>query len=79
MALLGNYKEITDFIPLEYQEKYNFVNKRTALNIVHNPPSLEKLEEAKNRLKYEELFSFMFKINYLKMENKNKNSGIKKK
>ena len=48
MALLGNYKEITDFIPTEYQEKYNFVNKRTALNIVHNPPSIEKLEEAKN-------------------------------
>ena len=46
--------------------------------IVDFPPSLEKLEEAKNRLKYEELFSFMFKINYLKMENKNKNSGIKK-
>lgn len=78
MALLGNYREITDFIPMEYQEKYNFVNKRTALNIVHNPPSLEKLEEAKKRLKYEELFSFMFKINYLKLENKKKNSGIKK-
>ena len=78
MALLGNYKEITDFIPTEYQEKYNFVNKRTALNIVHNPPSIEKLEEAKNRLKYEELFSFMFKINYLKLENKKKDSGIKK-
>lgn len=78
MALLENYKEITDFIPTEYQEKYNFVNKRTALNIVHNPPSIEKLEEAKNRLKYEELFSFMFKINYLKLENKKKDSGIKK-
>ena len=78
MALLGNYKEITDFIPTEYKEKYNFVNKRTALNIVHNPPSIEKLEEAKNRLKYEELFSFMFKINYLKLENKKKDSGIKK-
>ena len=78
MALLGNYKEITDFIPTEYQEKYNFVNKRTALNIVHNPPSIEKLEEAKNRLKYEELFTFMFKINYLKLENKKKDSGIKK-
>lgn len=78
MALLGNYKEITDFIPVEYQEKYNFVNKRTALNIIHNPPSIEKLKEAKNRLKYEELFSFMFKINYLKLENKKKNSGIKK-
>ena len=30
MALLGNYKEITDFIPLESQEKYNCVKKRTA-------------------------------------------------
>ena len=78
MALLGNYKEITDFIPTEYQEKYNFVNKRTALNIVHNPPSIEKLEDSKNRIKYEELFSFMFKINYLKLENKKKDSGIKK-
>ena len=28
------------------------------------------------RLKYEELFEFMFKINYLKEENKKANSGI---
>ena len=47
MALLGNYKEITDFIPVEYQEKYNFVNKRTALNIIHNPPSIEKIKRGK--------------------------------
>ncbi len=76
MALLSQSKEIHDSIPIKYQEKYNFSNKRTALNIVHNPPSKEKLKEAMIRLKYEELFEFMFKINYLKEENKKTNSGI---
>ena len=78
MALLGQSKEIHDSIPLKYQEKYNFSNKRMALNIVHNPPSKEKLKEAMIRLKYEELFEFMFKINYLKEENKKANSGIER-
>ena len=31
------------------------------------------------RLKYEELFEFMFKINYLKQENKKKNNGLVRK
>lgn len=78
MALLSHGKEIHDSIPLKYQEKYNFSNKRMALNIVHNPPSKEKLKEAMIRLKYEELFEFMFKINYLKEENKKANSGIER-
>ena len=78
MALLGQSKEIHDSIPLKYQEKHNFSNKRMALNIVHNPPSKEKLKEAMIRLKYEELFEFMFKINYLKEENKKVNSGIER-
>ena len=71
-------KNIKDYIPERYIEKYGFVNKKTALNIVHNPPTDEKLEEAKNRLKYEELFQFMYKINYLKLQNKKKNIGIKR-
>ncbi|MBO5138923.1 MAG: ATP-dependent DNA helicase RecG [Bacilli bacterium] len=78
MALLMYGKEVPDYIPEKYVDKYNYVNKRTALNIVHNPPSREKLEEAKERLKYEELFSFMFKINYLKRQNKKNDSGIKR-
>lgn len=79
MALLLQGKEIPDYIPIKYAEEYHFVNKKTALNILHNPPSEEKLKEATIRLKYEELFSFMFKINYLKQENKKKNSGIARK
>ena len=77
-ALLMNGKDITDYIPTDYQNKYHFSNKKTALNIAHNPPTLEKLKEAQIRLKYEELFSFMFKINYLKEQHKKERTGIKR-
>ena len=76
MALLMYGREITDYIPAEYQESYKFVNKRTALNIIHNPSTLEKLKEVTIRLKYEELFQFMFKINYLKQQNRKDKNGL---
>ena len=76
MALLMYGKEIEDYIPNYIQEKYNFVNKKTALNIIHNPSTPEKLKEVTIRLKYEELFQFMFKINYLKIQNKKKKNGL---
>lgn len=79
MALLMFGRNIADYIPKKYIDKYNFVNKKTSLNIVHNPPTDEKLEEAKYRLKYEELFQFMYKINYLKLQNKKNNLGIERK
>lgn len=77
-ALLKHGNDITDHIPKKYMDLYNFSNKKTALNIVHNPPTFEKLKEASIRLKYEELFEFMFKINYLKLENEKNHLGIKR-
>ena len=79
MALLMFGKEIFDYIPSSYLEKYNFLNKKTSLNIVHNPSTMDKLKEVTIRLKYEELFAFMFKINYLKVQNKKKNNGLTRK
>ncbi len=76
MAILMFGKEIFDYIPENYLEKYNFLNKKTSLNIIHNPSTIEKLKEVTIRLKYEELFAFMFKINYLKIQNKKKNTGL---
>ncbi|MBE6157967.1 MAG: ATP-dependent DNA helicase RecG [Firmicutes bacterium] len=78
MALLFYGKEIPDYIPSEYLEKYNFSNKKTSLNLIHNPSTEEKLKEVTIRLKYEELFAFMFKINYLKAQNKKKNQGLER-
>lgn len=76
MALLMYGKEVIDYIPQKYQEQYHFVNKKTALNIIHNPSTSEKLKEVTIRLKYEELFQFMFKINYLKQQNKKEKNGL---
>ena len=76
MALLMYGKDVLDYIPKEYQERYDFVNKKTALNIIHNPSTVEKLKEVTIRLKYEELFQFMFKINYLKQQNKKEKNGL---
>ena len=78
-ALMQYGNDITDYLPKGITEKYNFLNKKTALNIIHNPSTKEKLEEAQRRLKYEELFLFMTKINYLKLKNKNINNGLSKK
>lgn len=75
-ALMQYGNDITDYIPKTYIDKYNFLNKKTALNIVHNPPAWDKLKEASVRLKYEELFLFMTKINYLKIKNQNVENGI---
>ena len=77
LMIYGN--SINDNIPGYLLDKYNFLNKKTALNIVHNPPSYEKLKEASLRLKYEELFEFMFKINYLRSANKKDNAGVERK
>lgn len=76
MALLMHGKDIPDYIPQEYIERYSFLNKKTALNVIHNPSTSEKLKEVTIRLKYEELFQFMFKINYLKLQNKKEKNGL---
>ena len=78
LALLSIGKNINDNIPDYLIDKYNFTSKKMALNIIHNPSDIEKLKMAKIRLKYEELFEFMFKIHYLKKEN-TKLDGIKRK
>ena len=76
MALLEFGKEVIDYIPEYIRDKYNFLNKKTSLNIIHNPSTADKLKEVTIRLKYEELFNFMFKINYLKYQKKKENTGL---
>ena len=78
-ALMQYGSVITDYIPKSIIEKYDFLNKKTALNIVHNPSTMDKLKQATIRLKYEELFLFMTKINYLKIKNQNIKNGIERK
>ena len=77
LGLMMYGKEVIDYLPTYLMDKYNFLNKKTSLNIIHNPSDMDKLNEVIARLKYEELFEFMVKINYLKERNK-KDNGIKR-
>ena len=69
--------KISDFIPNEYASKYGFISKKKALELIHFPRALKDIDLASKRLKYEEAFKFMFKMNYLKMSSK-KNDGLKR-
>ncbi len=66
--------EIIDHIPSYLNEKYKFISKESALTKIHIPKNIKDIKDAKLKLIYEELFTFMFKINYLKKINKEENS-----
>lgn len=57
---------VEDYIPEEFNVKYNFLSKSEAIKKIHKPESLSDIKKSKVKLIYEELFKFMFKINYLK-------------
>lgn len=63
---------ILDYLPTEYQNKYDLVSKNKAIRDIHFANSLENINNAKKRLIYEELFEFSFKMNYLKKLNSKK-------
>ena len=68
--------DIIDYIPSYLNERYNFLSKKDSIKIIHNPIDFANLRLAINKLKYEELFIFMLKINYLK--SKKTQSGLKR-
>lgn len=69
------YDDYTDYVPDYLNEKYNFVDKKSAVNMIHNPKNEDDVKKALMKLKYEELFEFMFKINYMKEMNKESKEG----
>ena len=75
---LDEYDGYIDYIPDYLNEKYNFISKKEAVNLIHRPKNQEEVKKSKIKLKYEELFEFMFKINYLKELNKESKVGYLK-
>lgn len=57
---------LQDYIPKVIQEKYQFLPKNIAIREIHNPTSTLNYRKAKQRLKYEEIFLYLLKIQYLK-------------
>ena len=61
---------IDDVLPSYINDKYELLDTIKAIKEVHNPSSTELLKKAKLKLKYDELFEFMFKINLLKFKSR---------
>lgn len=68
--------DVIDYIPDYLNEKYNFLSKTESLKHIHSPLNYDLLKKSIDKLKYEELFLFMLKINNLK-KNKTQNGLIK--
>jgi ATP-dependent DNA helicase RecG len=69
---------IKDELPISLIKKYRLITYGELLNIVHSPVTSKDLIKIDRRIKYEELFKFQFKMQYLKLKNKSKKSLIKK-
>ena len=57
---------VPSLIPEEYIKEYSLLDKLTAIKEIHNPTCTNNLKQAEICLKYEELFEYTLKINYLK-------------
>ena len=66
---LDNTKYVNDILPIELIDKYNLMPINEAIREVHFPNNILSLKKARQRLKYEELFMYMLKINYIKKKN----------
>lgn len=67
--VLSTMEFIDEIVPEYISEKYNLMNNSNSIREIHNPTNLNNLKQAKLKLKYEELFEFMFKINLIKYKN----------
>lgn len=54
--------DVYEDLPDEILKKYDLIDKKTALSIIHAPISEEELKKAKLRLKYNEIFSFIINL-----------------
>ncbi|MBQ1812358.1 MAG: ATP-dependent DNA helicase RecG [Bacilli bacterium] len=66
---------VSDYIPEYISKNNNFIDKYSALINIHNPIDIDLVKKSMIRLKYEELFMFMIKINSLRMKNNMYNRG----
>ena len=75
--IISGYKP-KEKIPRYLIEKYNLMSKYEAISEIHNPTDITLLKKARQRLKYEELFIYLLKINYLKNKIDNEKNSIKR-
>ncbi len=69
---------IDDDLPNELISKYRLITYNQLIKLAHNPVTEKDLEKINRRIKYEELFKFQFKMQYLRLKNKARKNIDKK-
>ena len=60
---------LADFLPKEYQEKYQLMERKEAVYAMHFPENNEKMIRARNSLAFREFFAFLFRLRMMKLDN----------
>ena len=76
--IMGGYKP-KERLPQYIVDKYNLLTKKESITEIHNPTDVILLKKARQRLKYEELFMYLLKINYLKSKIEKDEKAISRK
>ena len=77
LALVRFIKEVKDWLPLSIKQKLHFIDLPLALQQIHFPSSNTLLEQARRRLKFDELFLLQLRAEVAKYElGKNKAFSI---
>ncbi len=69
---------INDDLPQLLQEKYRLLSAIDAITFAHFPQNKEQLHQMKRRIKYEELFKFQLRMQYLRHQIKKEREGAQK-
>lgn len=64
-----NLTEPTENIPKSVKEKFNFIDKVSAIKTIHYPKNYEDMQLARKRLIFDEFFSFIVTLRNLKEKN----------
>ena len=76
-ALEEDY-QVEDLVPRFLVEKYNLMDKKSAIKNIHVPEDILLLKRARQRIKYEELFMYVLKVNYLKQKMSDDSTAIER-
>ncbi|MDP2187874.1 MAG: ATP-dependent DNA helicase RecG [Sphingobacteriaceae bacterium] len=69
-ALEASMPHLVENLPQGLRQHFQLVDRKTAFKQIHYPESLEQLEQARRRLKFEELFFLQFGMIYNKRARK---------
>lgn len=67
---------VDDILPEYIIQKFDFMDKRTAIKQIHFPDSMEYLEKARKRLIFDELFLIQLKMALLRKQYRINNEGL---